>query len=86
MADKFSKDDFLEWYHNPVTEQFFIEINDKINSETWSLVENAGKEVANDARSSGKIMALGELLNWKPETFMEEVVEVEATEEGDSNV
>ena len=76
MANKFSKDEILEWYQHPVTEQFFMEIHDKVNSETWSLVENAGKEVANDARSSGKIMALGELLNWKPETFMEEVVEV----------
>ena len=84
MADKFRKDDFLEWYHNPVTEQFFIEIQDKVNSETWSLVENAGKEVANDARSSGKIMALGELLNWKPETFMEDVIEVESEDPEDA--
>jgi len=84
VADKFSKDDFLELYHNPVTEQFFIEIQDKVNSETWSLVENAGKEVANDARSSGKIMALGELLNWKPETFMEDVIEVESEDPEDA--
>ena len=86
MADKFSKDELLEWYQNGVTDQFFIEIQDKVNSETWSLIENAGKDVANDARSSGKIMALGELLNWKPETFMENVEEVEQPDEDPNDV
>ena len=68
--DKLSKDEWNEWVRSPVTERFLMDFQEKINSETWSLVEHAGTSTTSDAKSSGRIMAWGELLNWKPEEFM----------------
>lgn len=76
MADKISKDEWSEWLHNPVTEEFLVYISDKINSETFGLVENAGESPFKDARTSGRIMAFGEMINWKPETILEEIDEI----------
>ena len=70
VAGDFSKDEYLEWCRNPVTERFIKEIESKVNAETWSLVENAGTNQSVDARTSGKIIAWGEVLNWKPEEFL----------------
>ena len=69
MANNLDKEEWLEWCKNPVTERFIKDIQDKVNSETWALVEEAGKNQPADAKSSGKIIAWGEVLNWRPEEF-----------------
>lgn len=69
MANVISKEDWAEWCQNPVTDELFVYIADMINTETWKLVEGAGSDSASDARSSGKAMAWGEILQWKPESI-----------------
>lgn len=70
MAGEISKEELHEWYKNPVTERFIADFQDRVNSEMWELAENAGNTPHIDARTSGKIMAWGEVLNWKPQEFL----------------
>ena len=83
MADDFDKSDWHEWCQHPVTLEMFAYVHDKINAETWALIENAGESVHQSARASGKILAFGDVLSWKPEKMMTEVDRVYVVPEED---
>lgn len=84
MADKITKEEFDEWLHNPVTESLYLDTQEKIDQEMWALVEVAGEKGYSDARSAGKVLAWGELFNWKPQHLLmnvDEIVEVDLGED-----
>jgi len=72
MSD-LNKEEWLEWCEHPITKEFLVHVNNEMNQAMWDLAENAGEFSFKDARNSGKVMALGKLVDWRPESIMEDV-------------
>jgi len=75
--EEITKQDWLEWRANPVTQSMFSYINEQMNNEMWDLAQNAGKNQHQDSTASGRITAYGDLFNWTPELPVEDVPEEE---------
>lgn len=58
-----TKLEFVEWKSNPTTKAFFDSVYERINNIQVELGFNAGTNPVYDARRSGAIQALTDMLN-----------------------
>jgi hypothetical protein len=63
----FTKDDFIAWRRNPVTEGFLEEVVNEMNSSVADLVVHAGVNPPADRFNCGKIEGLRWLTDWQPD-------------------
>ncbi len=52
-----------EWLNNPITEWMFKELNARLTAFTEVLRQEAGQNPVEDARKSGRILEIQEILN-----------------------
>ena len=62
--------DFIDWKLYPITKTFFIAISNRIEGLKEELAQSAGIDPVADARRSGAIVALRDILDtdWFEET------------------
>lgn len=58
-----TKAEFVEWKSHPITKQVFAHIHERVRDIQIELGFNAGTDPVQDARRSGAILALIDVLN-----------------------
>ena len=58
-----TKQEFIDWKHNPVTTEIFEMIKDRVEESAYILTSSAGLDPANDRFYVGLIHAMNDLLN-----------------------
>lgn len=66
-----TKQDYLQWREHPVTQQFYQDMLEVIDTELASLSITAGENPLTDRKRVGAIAGVQWLLDWQPE-FIEE--------------
>ena len=58
-----TKSDFVEWKSNPTTKAFFDSVQERIYNLQVELGFSAGADPVQDAKRSGAVQALNDMLN-----------------------
>ena len=74
----FTREDYLAWRGNPVTQQLQTEMEDQIDLVIASLLMSAGEVPYKDSKLAGEVKGLKFLVEWVP--TVEEPEEKETTD------
>jgi hypothetical protein len=67
-----TKDEFSDWLRNPVTKTLIEHIEEQVEQAKETLADSAGINPLADSNLVGGIAAFREVIDWKPEYFIDD--------------